>query len=75
MIGKEKVLKFIIDKLGRRVIIALNFITNNFYFLIYLGLRIGTIKHDIRQKVYRSRCMFLQNCRIIDRIFFVCIRI
>ena len=47
MTGKENILKFVIDEIGRRVVITLDFIANYFLFLVNFMLWIATVEDAV----------------------------
>ena len=49
--SEEDVLKLIIDKLCRRVVIALYLVANHLHLLVYLSLGILAVEHDVCQQV------------------------
>ena len=55
MTFKEDVLEVIVDQLGRRVVITLDFIADYLYLLIDFLLGVDAMEHDIGQHIYSSR--------------------
>ena len=47
---EEDILKLVVDQLGRRIVITLDFIANDLYLLVDFMLRILTVEDDICQK-------------------------
>ena len=47
MTFEYNIFEFIVDKFSRRVVVALYFITDYFYFSIYFSLWINAVKYDI----------------------------
>ena len=50
MVGKNQFFKVVKDQFSRTVFIALDFIDDDFHFLVYFLLGVGAVKYDVRQQ-------------------------
>ena len=71
MILKKDVLKLVIDQLGRRVMITLNFITDHLYFLVDLVLRILTVEDNVGKHIDSLDEMLFGDCCVKDSVLLV----
>ena len=60
------VLEFVVDKLGRGVVVAFYLVADDFYFLVELCLWIGGVEDDVGEKVYGSGHMVVEDGCIVD---------
>ena len=71
MTFEQQVLELVIDQFGRRVVVALDFIADHFYFFVDLMLRILAMKHDVGKHIDSLGEVFLGDSSIINGIFLV----
>ena len=71
MVGEDEIVKLVVDEFCRRVVVALYLVANHLHFLVYLGLRIGAVEHDVGEQVYGPRQMVFQNGCVVDGVFLV----
>ena len=53
MVFEDNVLKVVVDKVGRRVVIAFYLVADDFHLFINLFLRIDSVEDDIREQIGR----------------------
>lgn len=70
MTSKDHRLELVIDQLGGRVVVTVDFIGNDVDLAVYLTLRINTMEYDVGQEVDRAGEVATQDCGIVDRLLF-----
>ena len=70
MVFEDNVLKVVVDKVGRRVVIAFYLVADNLHLFINLFLRIDSVEDDIREQIGRLPDIGGGHGGIEDRTFF-----
>ena len=71
VVWKNQFFKVIENQFRRSVLITLDFVDDDFHFLVYFRLGVCAVKNDVGKQFYRSRKMFHQECAVHHRFFLV----
>ena len=75
MIRENQFLEIIEYQFARTVFVTLDFIDDDFYLLVYFGLRKSTMENDVCQQFHGTGEMFGQESTVYDCFFLVGISI
>ena len=71
MVREDKLFKVVENQFGRSVLIALDFIDDNFHFLVYFRLRVGAVEDNVSKQFHRPWEMFHQESAVHHRFLLV----
>ena len=69
--GENQLFEIVEYQFARAVFVTLDFIDDDFHFLVYLGVREGAMKDDVCQQFYGTWEMFGKESTVYDRFFLV----
>ena len=68
MAGKDHRLELIVNQLSRRIVVTVDFISDDVDLAIYLALRVNTMEYNIGQEVDRAGKVVTQDSGIVDSL-------
>ena len=68
MSGEDGALEIVVDEFGRRIVVAFYLVAYHLHLLVYVGLRVGAVEHDVGEQIHGPCCVLMQNGGMIDRV-------